>query len=776
MQGGVPASARLNLSEKTDLLTGRDFWTTQDYSSRGVPSLRFADGPSGLRIEAGDGTRSEMGNTLPATCFPSLAALASSWDRRLLNAVGTALGEEAAASGVNVLLGPGVNIKRNPLCGRNFEYYSEDEYLAGSLAAQYIRGVQSTGVAACVKHFAANNREFARTAYSSEVSERALREVYLVPFEMAVREGGAAAVMTAYNKLNGTYCSQNKWLISDILRGEWGFDGIVISDWTGTSDRVEGVKAGMDVEMPRCAFTPEQLKAAVLCGSLDERDIDCCVDRIAAFARRFSRPASGMFDAEGHLSLAREAAGQCAVLLKNQGALPFKKGSSVAVIGGIAEDLPIQGSGSAKVNASSADDVLACIRQKFVVTGFARGYERSGARSKKLIAEALSLAKTAENVILFMGLCGQDDAEGGDREDMLLPACQTELLYALEREGIRPVVVLCAGSAVDTSWDDRCSAVLYLPLTGAGTGGALGGLLCGEINPCGKLAQTFPLSYGDVPCGAEYARSPYIYGYEDDILVGYRWYDAAEVAVKYPFGHGLSYTSFEYSRLSATESGIAFRVRNTGNCPGAEVAQVYVYPPDCGAAYPVKKLFGYEKVFLRPGEECVVFIPFDKNILRVYDENTNSYVIYAGEYGIGVGASSRDVRLFAPVNVNGVQAPGGGEGRAARERLIAGVMAKGRDVRLAEQPSGTAVIDMYSPIIDLKRAKGLFGRLIYRIADRWCTRKKDKTLLTFRYMSVRSAMQYAGFNLARTHGFIDICNGSFFKGLKKLVTGKEGKK
>ena len=774
-RGVTLPSLRLNLNEKTALLSGRDFWTTQDYSSRGVPSVRFADGPSGLRIEAGNGNRSEMENTLPATGFPSLSALACSWDGGLVYAVGTALGEEAASAGVNVLLGPGVNLKRNPLCGRNFEYFSEDEYLAGSLAAQYIQGVQSTGTAACVKHFAVNGREFARTIYSSEVSERALREVYLVPFEMAVTQGGVACVMTAYNKLNDKFCSENKWLISDILRCEWGFDGIVISDWTGTSDRVAGVKAGEDIEMPRCAFSAEQLKNAVLSGNLAEEEIDSCVNRIAAFAQKYSRAAQPPCDMSAHLALARTAAQNCAVLLKNS-VLPIRGGSSVAVMGDLCVNPHLQGGGSAKVNFNASDDILSCLRSRFVVTGFARGYQSDGRRNAKLIAEAVKLSKTAEHAVVFVGLSDMDDAEGGDREDMLLPACQTELLSALAAEGVHPIVVLFSGSAVDTSWDESCAAVLYMPLTGAGTGGAVADLLCGSAVPCGKLAQTFPISYEDVPCGAEYAKDPYICRYEEDVLVGYRWYDAAEVAVKYPFGHGLSYTQFEYSRLSATESGVAFRVKNIGFTAGAEVAQVYVYLPDCGVCTPVKKLMGYEKVYLQPGQEQVIFIPLNKNVLRIFDENTHSFAIYGGEYGIGVGASSRDIRLYSVIQINGQSAPSAGAGIAVRERLIAYVMAKDKTASPAPQPVGREVITLHSPLIDLKRANGVTGRLIYRIADWYCTGKKNTALLTFRYIRVRSAMQYAGFYLAQAHGFVDMCNGRFFSGLRKIITGKERRK
>lgn len=764
------AVKRLDTDKKTALLTGRDFWTTQDYSSCGIPPLRFSDGPHGLRVQAGDADNFGLLSSLPATCFPCLSAIACSWDAAIARELGEKLGEEAASFGVNVLLGPGVNLKRDPLCGRNFEYFSEDEDLAGVLAAEYIKGVQSRGVAACVKHFACNNREFARNVYSSQVSSRALHEVYLTTFERAVREGGAAAVMTAYNKLNGTYCSENQYLISDILRGQWGFDGIVISDWVGTSDRAAGVRAGEDLEMPRCVFTPDELKAALMFGTLSEEDIDACCRRIARFAHRWTHAESAPFKPDEHMNFARRAAKCGAVLLKNDGALPLKKGSAVAVLGALAACPHIQGGGSAFVNAEFSDDILSCLNSKFMVTGFAEGYDRYGRHSGRLLKRALKQARSAQNVVVFLGLTEREDAEGADRQSYSLPAAQLRLLAALNAQGIRPVAVLCSGSAVDTSWDEMCSAVLYMPLTGAGTGTAVADILCGDFNPCGKLAFTFPADYSNSPCGAKGEKDPYICRYKEDILVGYRWYDAAALPVKYPFGHGLSYAQFEYSRLSATERGIALRVKNTGTRAGEEVVQVYICPPDFSLPMPVKKLAGWQKVSLKPGEEQAVLIPLDRSALRVYDENSGNFVIYAGEYGVQVGSSSRDIRLCGSIKVNGVQPPAGSGGRAA---LVS--YASAPSAPAAKPERGRKEIDMHSPLIDLKRAKGLFGRLLYAVADFYCTSKRQTALLTFRYITVRSAMQYAGFTLAQAHGFIDVCNGRFIKGIKAIISGRKKK-
>lgn len=785
VQGGAPSAPseeelavkNLSLAQKLKLVTGKDFWTTQDYLEEGIPSVRFSDGPHGLRAQAGASDNFGLENSVPATCFPCLSALASSWDRRLLRETGARLGEEAATLGVNVLLGPGVNIKRNPLCGRNFEYLSEEPYLAGELAANYIRGVQGTGVACCVKHFACNNREFARTVYSSEPSERALREIYLTPFEMAVKRGGVAAVMTAYNKLNGTYCSENERLISGILRGEWGFDGIVISDWVGTSDRAAGVRAGEDLEMPRCVLTPEELQSAIKEDTLSEEDIDRCAVRIARFAKKYSRPARGAYDGEEHLEFARRASEECVVLLKNEGALPLSAGEKVLIIGELAAKPHLQGGGSARVNARNADDIINCLSVEFG-TDYVRGCRRDGRADKKLKRQAIERAKPAQKVIFFAGLTEREDAEGADRESMEIPLCQRELLEGLHKEGVRPIVVLFSGSAVCCDWEKYASAILYMPLTGAGTGMALANLLAGKVCPSGKLSETFPADYSDVPSSQSFAKDPYICRYEEDILVGYRWYDAANIAVKYPFGYGLSYTKFSYSDLKCSEDRVTFRLKNTGACAGAETAQVYICP-QFGGLQPVKKLAGFEKVFLQPDEERTVEIKLDEYALHTFDEKSCNFAIYAGQYGVIVGSSSRDTRLWGSVKIKGIRPPEGADGAALRADLVRGVLAEKSAAEDGEEAAAecgrkTRVeITLKSPLIDLKNAKGAWGRLIYRIADFYCTSKKQTALLTFRYITVRSAMQYAGFNRAQAQGFIDICNGSFFKGLKKIITKRQ---
>ena len=767
--GAAYAAKQLSLQQKARIVTGKDFWTSQDYPEIGIPSVRFSDGPNGLRMQRDSADNFGIGKSLPATCFPCACAVASSWDRQLARALGKRLGEEAAYFGADVLLGPGVNIKRNPLCGRNFEYFSEDPYLAGEVAAQYILGVQGTGTGACVKHFAANNREWARTVCDSRMGERTLREIYLYPFEIAVKKGGVRYVMTAYNKLNGTYCSENERLISGILRGEWNFGGAVVSDWTGTADRVAGIKAGEDLEMPRCAFTPEEVLAAVEDGSLSREQLDACVRRIVR-AAMYPKAERKEYDLEEHLRLARELAENCAVLLKNEGVLPLEGKERVAVIGDLARDMHVQGGGSAHVNCARRDDFLQELSKLAHICGFERGYRRDGKGDKKLAERAVKLAKSADKTVLFLGLSEIYDAEGGDRPGINLPANQLNLLHRLAARGVRPVVVLCAGSAVDTSWDNMCSAVLCLHLAGEGAAYAAARLLCGQANPCGKLAESYPADYKDVPCHRGFAANALSAEYAEDIFVGYRWYDAAEISPKYPFGHGLSYTQFCYSQLAVSPAGVRFKVKNIGGVAGAEVAQLYISPPDCGFAFPRKRLAGFEKVFLQPLEEREIFIPFEDTTFRAFN---GKWRIYAGRYGILIGSSSRDIRLEAQINLKGEVPPAPGTGVAERRKIIAAA----RDFSPAPDlpQKGRAEITMYSPMIDLKRAKGLAGRLIYRLATAIVRRKGHTALHTFRYITVRGVAQYAGFNLAQAHGFVQICNGRFLRGLAAIIKKKSKK-
>ncbi|MCD7729436.1 MAG: glycoside hydrolase family 3 C-terminal domain-containing protein [Clostridia bacterium] len=751
------------LQNKIKLLTGRDFWSTQDFPELGARTIKFADGPHGLRVQSGSADNFGLNGSLAATSFAENSSAACSWDEDLLFGTGERLGQEAAYFGAGVLLGPSVNIKRNPLGGRNFEYFSEDPYLTGRLAAAYIKGVQKKGVSCCVKHFAANNREFARTVCDSVLSRRALREIYLEPFEMCVKEGKAGAVMTAYNKVNGVHCSENEQLISGILRGEWGFDGIVISDWVGTHDRVAGIKAGEDIEMPRCKLSYGEIEKALLNGELSERDIDKCVSRIADFSQKWGKK-TDICGFEEHSAYVQKVAESSIVLLKNDGVLPLKKRTKVAVIGAYAEDLHIQGGGSAHVNCKHKEDVLACLGQTFDIVGYERGYEFSGKRNKKLIKRAAKLASCADAVILFVGLNGSQDTEGADKSGISLPLCQTELIDVLAKTGKKIIVSLASGSSVHTDWDINVNALLQNGLFGQSGCKAFARILCGEVNPSGKLCESYPVSYGDLPCAESFGSDPYTERYAEDIFVGYRWFDGADISPKYPFGFGLSYTSFEYGGLTVDASGVRFTVKNIGTADGAEVAQLYISYPDCGLILPVKALKGFKKVFLHAGESAELFIPFDEYTFRIFDDILDSWRIFTGQYGIMVGSSSRDIRLECKVLVGGEDPAPCGD---TKQDIIE---AAKKATPHMQEDDVRQEITLYTPFIKLKNAKGAGGRLLYRVADKVCS--KNPAMQTFRYLYVRSIAQYAGFNGTQAQGLLLVCNGHFFRGLKKIIFKK----
>ncbi|MCD8372065.1 MAG: glycoside hydrolase family 3 C-terminal domain-containing protein [Clostridia bacterium] len=762
------SSVSADLQNKIKLLTGKDFWNTQEYPQFNARSFRFSDGPHGLRLQSGSDDNFGLNGSCPATCFEENSCAACSWDEDILYGAGVRLGQEAAYFGASVLLGPAVNIKRNPLCGRNFEYFSEDPYLTGKLASAYIKGVQQNGVSCCVKHFAANNREFARSVCDSVLSERALREVYLLPFEMCVTEGEVGAVMTAYNKVNGVHCSQNKWLISDILRGEWNFDGIVVSDWVGTCDRVEGVKAGEDIEMPCCPLSCEELENAVKEGKLNEEDIDGCVKRISAFSQKWTGSVREC-DFDEHSDFARRCAENSIVLLKNDGVLPLKKGVKVAVVGELAQKPHIQGGGSAKVSCKHTEDILSCLKEKFEVTGYEKGYSLSGKYSKKLLKRAVKLAKGADAVICFSGTCDRQDTEGADKSGISLPLCQTQLIKELAKTGKKVIVCLACGSAVQMEFDCDADALVYSGLYGQSGAKALSDILCGDVCPSGKLAESFPVSYSDLPCSGVFGSDAYKEEYKEDIFVGYRWFEGAGISPKYPFGYGLSYTDFEYSDVETDENGVSFTIKNAGSVDGKEVAQVYVSFPDCGIAQPAKVLKGFKKVSVKAGESVAVYIPFDEKTFRTFDEKRGAWRIFAGEYTILVGSSSRDIRLVRNIKVDGEQPECGG-GYLKRQKIIE--EAKRVQPERAEEDATRIEITLYSPFEQLKRAKGAGGRLLYFIGSKIFSSKKNPSLQTLRYLYMRAVAQYAGFNGPQTQGLLLACNGHFFKGLKKIIFKK----
>ena len=653
----------LSLEQKCALLSGGTVFTTRALPGKGIPAITLSDGPNGVRKQAGAADHLGLNPSVPATCFPTSATVANSWDPALGEAVGAAMGEEAAAQGVSVLLGPGLNIKRSPLCGRNFEYFSEDPYLAGKMAAAYVRGIQKNGIAACPKHFAVNSQELRRMASDSIVDERTLREIYLTGFEMVVKEAQPKTIMSAYNLINGTYANENAHLLMDILRRDWGFDGAVVTDWGGSNDHALGVKNGSTLEMPAPGGDAvRELMKAVQTGKITEADVDARLDELLelVFTTKAAVDAApGKFDADAHHALARRAAAQSIVLLKNEtGLLPLAKGEKVAVIGDFAQTPRYQGAGSSAVNSIKVDSFLDCLAESGLNSiGYAKGFDRQGKPDEALKAEAVLLAKNANVVLLCMGLDEIKESEGIDRADMKLAENQLELLAAVAAANPNVVVLLSAGSSLESAWVKDCKALVYGCLGGQAGAGALVEVLTGAQNPCGKLAETWARSYADTPAKEHFGGDGPTVEYREGLYVGYRYYDTAGVPTAFPFGYGLSYTSFAYSDLKADETGVTLTVTNTGSCAGAEVVQLYVAKPDAKVFRPVKELKGFTKVQLEAGESKTVTIPLDDKAFRYWNVATDRWEVEGGSYQLLVGASSADIRLTAAVTVAGTGAP-----------------------------------------------------------------------------------------------------------------------
>ncbi|MGW0705648.1 glycoside hydrolase family 3 C-terminal domain-containing protein [Streptomyces sp. NPDC002643] len=663
----VPDS--LTLCEKASLLSGREGWHTKASEHAGLESIVLTDGPHGVRRLRPDSEHFSFHGSLPATCFPTAAALGSSWDPQLLETVGEALGREARAAGVAVLLGPGVNIKRSPLCGRNFEYLSEDPFLTGRLGAALVRGIQSQGVASCVKHFAANNQETERMRVSARVDERTLREIYLAAFEHVITEARPWTVMAAYNRINGVYAAQNHWLLTEVLRDEWGFDGVVVSDWGAVQDTVASVAAGLDLEMPGSGSASEtRLVEAVDRGELDEALIDRAVERLAALVRRTTASTEvSDADAVRHHELARRAARESAVLLKNEcGLLPLDPDgtTTLAVLGEFARTPRFQGAGSSQVNPTRQDNALDSLRELAgpgVEVTFAPGFRLDGEDAPALAAEAVAAAAAAEVVVLFLGLPEGKESEGFDRTHLALPERQTALLEEVAAVNPNTVVVLSNGAVVEVSgWQRHSRAVLEAWLGGQAGGAAVADLLFGRANPSGRLAESIPVRLADTPAHLNFPGSEGTVTYGERLYVGYRYYDAKDLGVAYPFGHGLSYTTFGYSSLSTEVEGrgddvvvrLRLTVTNTGDRPGREVVQVYVGDAESSVDRPPRELKGFVKTGeLTPGQSVPVTLELRSRDLSFYSVARHAWVLEPGEFTIEVGASSRDIRLGATIVV-----------------------------------------------------------------------------------------------------------------------------
>ena len=653
---------KLTLEEKCALLSGAETFKTRGMPEHGIPQIWLSDGPHGLRKQAGESDHLGLNPSVPSTCFPTASAVANSWDAALGEEIGAALGEEAAAQEVSVVLGPGLNMKRNPLCGRSFEYFSEDPYLAGKLAAGYIRGIQSKGVAACPKHFAVNSQETRRMASDSIVDERTLREIYLTGFEIAVKEGHPRSIMSSYNLVNGTYANENKHLLMEILRGEWGFDGAVITDWGGSNDHALGVKNGSTLEMPAPGGdSVRELLAAVESGKISESDIDARLSELLplVFDTKAALDAAPReFDAAAHHALARRAAEESLVLLKNEGSLlPLAAGAKVAVIGDFAKNPRYQGAGSSMVNSTQVDvlpDKL--INSELNVIGYQQGFDRHGKPDAALQKSACELATQADTVVLCMGLDEIAESEGLDRSNLRLAQNQVDLLQAVAAVNPKIVVVLYSGSVVETPWLDNCQALLYAALGGQAGAGAVADALTGKVNPCGKLAETWPLAYADVPSAADFATRRKTVEYREGLYIGYRYFTTAEKAVRFPFGYGMSYTTFAYSDMAADEQGVSLTVTNTGSVAGTEIVQLYVAKKDSELFRPVKELKGFARVTLAPGEKQRITIMLDDKAFRFWNVKANRWEIEGGEYELLVGASVEDIRLCEKISVHGTAA------------------------------------------------------------------------------------------------------------------------
>ena len=655
--------SQMTLKEKASLCSGKDFWHLKSIERLGLPEIMVCDGPHGLRKQNAENKKVGIGNSYPATCFPTAVTTACSWDRDLIYKMGQALAEECLQHGVSVLLGPGVNMKRSPLCGRNFEYFSEDPELAGEMGAAFIAGVQSKGIGTSLKHFAGNSQEMKRMTSNSIIDERALREIYLRAFEKAVKKSQPWTVMNAYNLLNGTYCSENDWLQNKVLRDEWGFKGAVVSDWGAVNDRVAGLNAGNDLEMPSSGGVNDaKIVEAVKCGVIDETTLDERVDKLIDIILKgaANKKPGYKFDVKAHNLLSRQIAEQSMVLLKNDGnILPLKRveGEYVAVIGAFADNPRYQGAGSSIINPTMIDSGRRAFNNSPISVKFADGYDRSGKRKNEdaYITEACNLAKNASKAVVFIGLTDDYESEGFDRSTMKLPDGHNRLVEAVSRVNDNVIVVLEGGSPVEMPWADDVKAILNAYLGGQSVAPAIVDVLTGKANPCGKLAETYPVCLKDTPTSFRYPDSKEDVQYRESIFIGYRYYDKVERNVRFPFGFGLSYTSFEYSDIKLKKKNltkgegakVTFTIKNTGDVAGSEIAQVYVAKPESKIFRAPKELKGFVKIHLEPGEEKKVSVELDDRAFAFWNTATEDWCVESGEYKILVGASSRDIRLEA---------------------------------------------------------------------------------------------------------------------------------
>ena len=785
---------KLTVEEKCHLLSGRDFWATVSVEAKGVPSINLSDGPHGIRKQEGAGDQLGLNGSVPATCFPTAATIANSWDPSLGEQIGECLGEEAACQDVAVLLGPGLNTKRSPLCGRNFEYFSEDPYLAGKMAAGYIRGIQKNGVSACPKHFAANNTELRRQASNSVVDERTLREIYLTGFEIAVKESAPKSIMSSYNEINGVYANENEHLLQEILRDEWGFDGFVVSDWGANNDFVEGVRAGSHLEMPTTGgdsaeYLQRAIKEGKISQELVDRRVDELLDVVLKTHEAVGKYQGKKFDVDAHHAMAMKASEESIVLLKNEGnILPLAEGTKVAVIGDFAKTPRYQGAGSSVVNPTKLDSTMDVIKNfPLEVVDYAQGYPRVGAGDAFMKAAAAELAKKADVVLLYLGLDEISESEGLDRSHMRLPQSQIELLDAVSATNSNIVIVMSAGSAVEMPWLDKCKALVHGYLCGQAGAGAVLKAILGQINPSGKLSETYPVRYEDVSSAPYFPAKQRNVEYREGLYVGYRYFETVKKPVLFPFGYGLSYTTFEYSDLKATDKEAVFTLTNTGSRDGAEVAQLYVSAKNPAVYRPAKELKGFAKVFLKAGESKTVTIPLDDKAFRYFNTATNKFEIDGGAYDIQIGSSAADIKLCQEIKVAGTQAalpysladlPSYASGSilsvsdSEYEKLLGTPIPDG---------SWSGTLRMNDAICQLYYAKSLKARLVYKVMTNMLNKsiakgKPDLNIIFIYNMPFRAIGKMAGGMVSQDmcESIVKIVNGhafAFFGGLGGLIGG-----
>ncbi|MFV0440119.1 MAG: glycoside hydrolase family 3 C-terminal domain-containing protein [Lachnospirales bacterium] len=780
---------KMTLEEKASLMSGANFWNTKELERLNIPSMMLTDGPHGLRKQGGKADHLGLNKSIPATCFPTAATIANSWDVSIAKEVGEYIGKEAANEDVSVLLGPGLNVKRNPLCGRNFEYFSEDPYLSGKMASAMVMGIQSNGISACPKHFVVNSQETHRMTIDEIVDKRALHEIYLEGFRYTVKEGKAKSIMTSYNKVNGTYANENEYLLNDILRNKWGFDGLVVTDWGGNNDRVLALKAGNALEMPSTnGETDKGIIESVKKGEIEESVLDKRVDELLDVIYTVKDNVKKTdFTMEEHHVKAVELASKCIVLLKNDGILPLKnREEKIAIIGDFAKKSRYQGAGSSLINPYMLDNFYDVFTSKgYNVVGYQKGYKRLGGTSNILSKKACVLAENADKVILFLGLDEGSEAEGVDRKHMKINENQLRLLDKLYESNKNIIVVLSGGSPVEMPFANKCKAIVHGYLLGQGSGVAMTNVISGKVNPSGKLSESYPLRYEDIPSSLIFPGKEATSEHRESIYVGYRYFDSAKKEVQYPFGYGLSYTTFKYSDLTVEGNEAKAIITNIGDCKGSEVVQLYIKSKRSKTFKAEKELKAFAKVELEKGESKEVTLVLDEHAFSHFDIKENDWVIEDGKYDILVGSSSRDIHLKKPIEVIGLKL----KSKAEKTKLlkyynkdVINITKEDFELLYGEKIPSSLWDEnkdlSYNDMIVQAKDKSVFGKCLYgsilsvnkffRVIGKPILANNVYFVLELPFRSV-SRMSTGKINMAQLDGILLMVNGEFVNGLKMFV-------